>query len=178
MDFMATGAVVSGGLIMAAGLAGWMLGRSRRGLVRVRPPSACGDEMAEGAAREAPPTPPHTATVDAYPAGATDVTACQHAARAERREVTEAARSLAELHAEITAYRRQEQVLAATLDRGVPLKLAADTRRQECRYLGLVGQPTCSQPHSGHGACTRSDACRSTTRADQSSAPASGFTRT
>ncbi len=177
MEFMAAGAVVPGGLIMAAALAGWMLGRWQSGQPRAAPAPPVGDGLTEGASGAACSPSELTFPGASDTSDASGVTACQHAARAERREVTEAARSLAELHDEITAYRQQEQVLAAAIGEGMPLELAADDLRQECRYLGLIGQPTCSLPHGGHAACTHSAGCAAAMRAVQPSARLSGFTR-
>ncbi|QDH33775.1 hypothetical protein [Porphyrobacter sp. YT40] len=177
MDFMTTGAAVPGGLIMAAALAGWMLGRWQSGHARPAQASPLGDGLIGGESGAACSPPEQTRAGAGDTAGASGVSACQHAARAERREVTEAARSLAELHDEITAYRQQEQVLATAASEGVALELAADSQRQECRYLGLIGQPTCSLPHGGHAACTHSAGCAAAMRAVQPSAGASGFTR-
>lgn len=173
MDFMVAGALAPGGLALGAAVAGWMLGRRQSGKARVAPLSPVVDGMTEGEA----PAPSQTVPFAHLSADANAASACQHAARAERREVIEAVRSLAELHDEITAYRRQERVLAATVGEGMPLELAADALRQECRYLGLIGQPTCSLPHGGHSSCTRSTSCPAPMCTVQPSAPASDFTR-
>ena len=177
MDFMVAGALTPSGLALGAAVAGWMLGRWQSGQTRAAPLSPVDDGITEDEAAAPRPSGSQTVPFADLSADANAASACQHAARAERREVTEAARSLAELHDEITAYRQQEQVLAATVGEGMPLELAADALRQECRYLGLIGQPTCSLPHGGHSACTRSAGCPAAMRTVQPSAPASDFTR-
>jgi hypothetical protein len=96
--------------------------------------------------------------------------------------VIEAARSLGELHAEVTAYRRQEQVLASALSDGLLVELVPTGARGECRYLGLIGQPTCPLPGTGHETCASREGCGAAAasrraRAAQPSPEASALTR-
>ncbi len=172
MDFLADPAVL-GGVVMGAVLSGWLMGR-RRGA------HALDDQAAM-------PAPEPAAPSDVQPSGhdkpAVAVTPCQHAAQAERRQVIDAARSLGELHAEVTAYRRQEQVLASALNDGLLIELLPAAAQGECRYLGLIGQPTCPLPGTGHETCASREGCAAADRsrrsraASQPSPEASALTR-
>jgi hypothetical protein len=146
MDFLADPAVL-GGVVMGAVLSGWLMGR-RHGA------AALGDQagLPEPEAR-------FEARATSHDGDMADVTACQHAARAERRQVIEAARSLGELHEEVSAYRRREQVLASALSDGLLVELLPAAARDECRYLGLIGQPTCPLPGTGHETCASREGC-------------------
>jgi hypothetical protein len=53
---------------------------------------------------------------------------------------------LAELHAEITAYRHAEQVLSGPEAKLLLLDPAAARARVDCRYLGIVDPSTCGLP--------------------------------
>jgi hypothetical protein len=53
----------------------------------------------------------------------------------------------------------QEQVLASALSDGLLVELVPAAARGECRYLGLIGQPTCPLPGSGHAACASREGC-------------------
>jgi hypothetical protein len=107
-------------------------------------------------------------------------------ARAERRSALAVADSLGELHAEISAYRRAEQVLASPEGDGLRLRpLSADARR-ECRHLGVMGEPTCGCPETARMACTSGTRCARAEplplpamaeRLRQPALPASGLTR-
>jgi hypothetical protein len=152
MGLLADPAVL-GSVVMAAVLSGWLLGR-RHGVPA--PDEALAHPTAEP---EAPSTAVAAFDSEALSGATSGATACQHVARAERRQVIEAARSLGELHAEITAYRRQEQVLASALSDGLLVELLPAAARGECRYLGLIGQPTCPLPGTGHAACARREGC-------------------
>ena len=171
MDFLADPAVL-GGVVMGALLSGWLIGQRHGARV-----------IDDFLAMTSPQTESRT---DAHPASHDDtgaaVTACQHAARAERRQVIEVARSLGELHAEISAYRRQEQVLAAALNDGLLAEFLPGAAREECRYLGLIGEPTCPLPGEGHKTCTSREGCTAAAatlglRAAQPSAESSALTR-
>lgn len=168
MDFLADPAVL-GGIIGGALLSGWLMGR-RQGL------GATGGEALAAAPEPVAPSVPPPAQVLA------DVTACQYAARAERRQLIEAALSLGDLHAEVTAYRQQEQVLASALSDGLLVAAMHDAGRHECRYLGLIGQPTCPLPGTRHETCASREGCTAAAasrraRVAQPSAEASALTR-
>jgi hypothetical protein len=121
------------GMIMCVALAAWTLGRWQGGLVIGEAhgtfPSGVAGSLPLGAAGLQPLR--------------TAAAPCQAAARAERKVALAAAASLGEIHAEISAYRRAEQVLAGLQDD--PLSRMADWRtgQHECRYLGIMGEPTC-----------------------------------
>lgn len=159
---------VLGSIIVGAVLSGWLLGRQHGS-----GPVAGGH--APGAALEAVPEP----QAETPPALVTDaITPCQYAARAERRQVIEAARSLGELHAEVTAYRLQEQVLASAASDGLLVELIPADERGDCRYLGLIGQPTCPLPGTGQETCGSREGCAvAARRVDQPVAEPSAFTR-
>jgi hypothetical protein len=167
MNYLADPAVL-GSIVMGAVLSGWLLGRQHAAARMV------GSET-PGPAPE--PLPEPQAAIPPEARGAA-VTACQHAARAERRQVIEAARSLGELHAEVTAYRLQEQVLASALSDGLLVELIPGAARGDCRYLGLIGQPTCPLPGTGHETCTSREGCAAASRRmAQPAAEASALTR-
>lgn len=172
MDILADPAVL-GSIVGGALLSGWLIGR-RHGV------HAVGGEVPVPAPE--PAAQPLAQHIDAPGENLAGVTACQHAARAERRQVIEAARSLGDLHAEVTAYRQREQVLASALSDGLLVAVMPDTGRHECRYLGLIGQPTCPLPGTGHEVCASREGCAAAAAsrratAAQPSAEASALTR-
>lgn len=142
MDILADPAVL-GGIIGGALLSGWLMGR-RHGLC-----ATGGAALVTVPEPDAPSAPPPTQAISA----------CQHAARAERRKLMETVRSLGDLHDEVTAYRRQEQVLASALSDGLLLAVMPEAGRHECRYFGLIGQPTCPLPGTGHETCASREGC-------------------
>ena len=167
------GPAVLGGIIMSVALVAWALGRWQRGFAS----EDCG--AAEPACAGTAP-PDMAASVTRMPAPALPVPSAPHTALAERRSPDQTA-SLGELHAEISAYRRTQQVLA-TLDSD-PLQLTVfpPDQRTDCRYLGLIGEPTCAmafgaRPASG---CTSGSGCAgySPRVVAQPSAPVSALTR-
>ncbi len=130
-------------------------------------------------------TGPHALPLAALPAAA--AAPCQHAARAERRRALAVADSLGELHAEISAYRRAQKVLAGPDGDALRLRPHFADVRSECRYLGLMGEPTCSLAAHARSDCATGLRC---SRADplpqgsprpermrQPSPAASGLTR-
>ena len=168
MDILADPAALAG-IIGAAMLSGWLMGR-RHGLCANE-----GEALVAVSEPDAPSAPPPTQALAA-------VTACQHAARAERRQLMEAVRSLGDLHDEVTAYRRQEQVLVSALNDGLLLAVMPDPGRHECRYFRLIGQPTCPLPGTGHETCASREGCTAAAasrraQAAQPSAEASVLTR-
>ena len=140
MDLFAGSAMLGG--IMGAVFAAWALGRWQGGLADT------------GGARVAGPIGTVVAATVAEPqAGAASAMPCQQAERAARREAFHTAASLGELHAEVSAYRRAEQVLAGLdgtsemLMQGM-LEPAPPAAQASCRYAGLLGQPTCTVAQS------------------------------
>lgn len=78
---------------------------------------------------------------------------CQHADRAGREVWLETAFSPGELHAEVSAYRRQQNVFAAASRDALHLALRPAGARQDCRDLPLIGQPACAMPRAALPAC-------------------------
>lgn len=163
MDWIA-GPAVLGGIIMSVALGSWALGRWQRDFVASQD-SGAGEPACAGTA---PPdvvasdiaAPVMRMPAQSLPTPSRPVPSSQHTAPAARRSQDQVA-ALGELHAEISAYRRTEQVLA-TLDSD-PLRLTAfpQSQRTDCRYLGLIGEPTCAmifdaRPASG---CTSGSGC-------------------
>jgi hypothetical protein len=129
------GPAALGGIITGLMLGAWMLGRWQGGLAQ--------------APRRREPVPqnvPGLQTLSRALRAAGEETgaarACQQGAYDERRAVLETDVSLGDLHAEITAYRRAEQVLAGHDVRQLGLDLSA-AEAEACRYMGISGHPTC-----------------------------------
>ncbi len=74
---------------------------------------------------------------------------CQQNAADERRSLATDVVSLADLHEDVSAYRRREQVLAS-LDAGM---LFSDTALQDCRFVGITGEPLCPAPANVRQGC-------------------------
>jgi hypothetical protein len=143
------GPAALGGIMMGLALGAWLMGRWQGGL-------AVSDDRAPAAA---PTAGPDRSEADEVPMQrATAVAPCQEAAQAERRNAMAAAGSLGELHDEISAYRRAQKVLAGLNGDGLGLSLA--DARSKCRYLGLMGEPTCGAAASARMACSPGTACR------------------
>lgn len=68
---------------------------------------------------------------------------CQQAAHDERRAAFADEFALAELHADITAYRAAQQVLSDAEVCSMPIGWSASGEGETCRYIGVSGQPTC-----------------------------------
>lgn len=166
------GPAALGGIIICVALGAWMLGRWQGGLV----PAADQISVAATALLDRPQDRnglSHTALAPVIP--------CQQAAQAERRGALEAASSLGDLHAEVSAYRLAQQVLAGIGGEQLDVMLVASDAGQECRYIGISGQPTCPM-HSAvrHGSpCEEGCAAFRPVhpRAVQPSPAVSGFTR-
>ncbi len=176
MDIFASPAML-GGIILFVAQGAWMLGRWQGGIM---PPDGVSDQPHGAAPHVAEPLrQPHRALAP-VPLAAPPIV-CQQAAQDERRRTLETAASLGDLHAEISAYRRAEQVLAGIAREQLDLVLIPADARHDCRYVGLSGQPTCPMPdvvqHSP--ACGKTCAAFDLTpqRAVQPSPAASGFTR-
>lgn len=137
MDF-AEGSAALGGIIIWAALAIWALSRSQ------------GRPLGRPAARDA--VSRNAVLRPAVPLG-------QDTARAERHAALAAADALGELHAEISAYRRAEQVLAQLDGDGLRMRALVEDARAECRYLGLIGEPICGVADSQRAACAGGTRC-------------------
>lgn len=176
MEFLASGPAMLGGIMMSVALGSWSLGRWQGGLARSDDLSPA-VTPAIGEAGEAPALRTAMGAVGAPP--------CQDAARAERRTALAVADSLGELHAEITAYRRAEKVLAGPDADGLRLQPHFENIRSECRYLGLTGDPTCAVAEPARMACACGTRCSraepllpASARPERLIQPsASGFTR-
>ncbi len=77
-----------------------------------------------------------------------DAPLCQRGARDERKVALEAAISLGDVHEEMIAYRRQEQVLFGAQGDAMAIALTPASERLYHRYTGLSGQPTCPPPRA------------------------------
>ena len=166
MDFFG-GPAALGGIIMCVALGAWILGRWQ------------GSDVSAGGTcepvRDLPLSPADHVAPDRsdWPAPIP----CQQAALAERRGALDAALSLGELHAEVSAYRRAQQVLADLAGDQLDLPARRSGALPECRYVGLTGQPTCAMPAAVRRACAAGDSCNAPPLAVQPSTFGSDFTR-
>lgn len=143
------GPAVLGGVLICVALAAWMVGRWQGGFV---PPVGDRDESAR------PASPPLAQETQAAVQGSIPAKPlCQQAAQAERRGALEAAASLGDLHAEVSAYRRTQQVLSAMGPDQLDVVLIASDAGHACRYIGVSGRPTCPL----HGSARQVSACGS-----------------
>lgn len=139
MELLLDGPAALGGIMMSVALGAWSLGRWQ-GTFAVPEDAGLRDAGAPdrpGAAAEPGP----------------------QAARAERRSAIDVADSLGELHAEISAYRLAEQVLAGPDGDGLHLRLHREDARSQCRYLGVMGAPTCELAEPLRAACAGGTRC-------------------
>lgn len=150
MELLTNGPAVLGGIMMSVAIGSWSLGRWQSGLGVSGDPAPAPAPVA-GEAGEAPLPRAPLRTAGAAP--------CQDAARAERRTALAAADSLGELHAEISAYRRAQKVLEGSDLDVLRLQPPRADLRSECRYLGLMGEPTCGIAGPVRGACTLGTRC-------------------
>ena len=148
MEFFASPALL-GGIVACFALGGWTLGRCQSGAV-----PAHDALMPEQIALH----PPFEWRAPAsHDRGA--VSPGRQAARSERQVALDTAPPLGQLHAEISAYRQQAQVFAGVAEGEFATELALAVRQHECRYLGLIGQPTCGMPQAALPACDCSGDC-------------------
>ena len=131
------GPAALGGIIVCVALGAWMLGRLQGGVA----PAA---DRESGAAPVAASRP--QVRFDQAHDGADLAIPCQQAAQAQRRGAPDTAYALGDLHAEISAYRRAEQVLAGLGREQLDLMLVASHAGQDCRYIGVSGKPACPMP--------------------------------
>jgi hypothetical protein len=164
MDMMASPAML-GGLMMAVAWGAWVLGRwqGAAAAAAMALPVASDRQASESAqpnATQQAASPRVTAAAFTSP--------CQQDAADERHLALTPDISLGDLHEEISAYRRREQVLAS-LDPGA---FQFDRAAQDCRYVGLTGQPVCPAPANVRQGC--GTGCASFTGALSGSAFARG----
>lgn len=146
MEFFADGPAVLGGIMMSVALGAWTLGRWQGGLTLPEDQTAPAPHAPEEERAGLAPLPSDTAQV-------------AEVVRAERRSALAVADSLGELHAEISAYRRAEQVLASPEGVGLRLRPLNADARCECRHLGVMGEPTCGLPEPARIACISGTRC-------------------
>jgi hypothetical protein len=137
MDYLASPALL-GGIMFCVALSAWTLGRLQAGVALAHP--------VRGVRPEPCPAP-------AAPVADAAATPCQNQARDERQRALGQVISLNELHAEISAYRQQEQIFASLADDAFRVDRARTARRSDCRYMGLTGEPTCAVPSLAIAAC-------------------------
>jgi len=147
---LTNGPAVLGGIMMSLAIGSWSLGRWQSGL-GVPDVPAPGPAPADGEAGDAP--------IQSAPLRTAGSAPCQDAARAERRKALAVADSLGELHAEISAYRRAQKVLAGPDLDALRLQPLRAELRSQCRYLGVMGEPTCGLSGPVRSACTDGTRC-------------------
>jgi len=150
MELLVNGPAVLGAIVISVALVAWSLGRWQGGLA-VADDAAPATMPAGGEAGEA--------LMQRAALGGQGAAPCQDTARAERRTALAAADSLGELHAEISAYRRAQRVLAGPDGEGLRLQPRFEDVRSECRYLGVMGEPTCGIAESARTACACGTRC-------------------
>lgn len=143
-----------GGLAGLIALASWALGRTHGRLAGQAQLRVSGSPHTEGppSARAEPPFP-----ADAAKPAPAAVSPCQQRAQEERRALLARPVALAELHAEVSAIRRDERILEHAPDNRELIILPHSHREAACRYLGLSGQPTC--PGATRSSCPDRHAC-------------------
>jgi hypothetical protein len=147
MEFFANPATLLG-VITGVGISAWALGRWQ------------GAPLGHGSQCPHPAlTQPVLCDADAVPAASP----CQEQAREERLIALQDPVSLCALHDEVSAFRRTENVFA-TLE---PDDLLRASQRagndRDCRYIGLIGQPTCPAMAPAQAANGCPSNCRSRT---------------
>lgn len=136
------GPAALGGIMMCVALSAWALGRWQ-GTFAV-PDDGAGRLPVD--AGTAAPSLRSTKTENL-------TTPCQTEAFAARSAVLAVADSLGELHAEISAYRRAEQVFANTQPDELVLRHRSDDTGRACRHIGLTGKPICDLSDNAHRTC-------------------------
>lgn len=130
--YTTAGPAVLGGVMMGVALVAWSLGRWQGGL-------GTGEDRDTLSAGDAGRSAMPPVLLAPSPASVDD----RDSTRSARNVPIEAGISLGDMHAEISAYRRAEQVLAGmTLD---PLQLIAEQRDgdSEGQNFGMLGEPAC-----------------------------------
>ena len=140
MDYSASSALL-GGIMFCIALSAWTLGHWQGSAALARP------TLGE-------PQPPYRASLAARaPTATRAITPCQKQARTERQIVLGQTDSLSDLHAEVSAYRQQEQIFASLADDAFRFDRAQATERTDCRYLGITGFPTCGLSVAAMSVC-------------------------
>lgn len=151
MELLVNGPAALGAIMISVALGAWSIGRWQGGLA-VTDDASPAAMLAGGAAGEG-------SVERATLRGAAEAAPGQDAARAERRTALATADSLGELHDEISAYRRAERVLAGPEWDGLRLHPHFEDVRSECRYLGVMGEPTCGVAEPARSACACGTRC-------------------
>lgn len=150
MEFLTFSPAGLGAIMVSVAIGSWSLGRWQSGIAAsedvIPAPASAGGEAGE-------------APMPRAALRATGAMSCQDAARAERQTALAAADSLGELHADISAYRRAEKVLASPDGEELRRRSLLADARSECRFLGLMGEPTCGVAQPARGACTSGVRC-------------------
>lgn len=141
MDLSGGPAALSG-IMMGVALGAWSMGRWQALKTVGDNPSGRAGETAAAGGAALPPVEP-----------------CQHAAWTERRLALASDDRLGELHVEIIEYRRAERVLAEIDSDAVLLRPAWEEGARHCRYLGIVGEPTCGIPATARAVCACGTGC-------------------
>lgn len=144
MDLFADGPAALGGILISVAIIGWTLGRWQGGFAA--PEDARAPAGREKGAAGALPASLH-------PSPGVD------AARAQRGAALAAADSLGELHAEISAYRRAEQVLVGPDADGLRLCPPGEAVRSVCRDPVEMGELTCGLSEAACDGCNCKPLC-------------------
>lgn len=131
------GPAMLGGVMTCIALGAWLLGRWQGGFTP-------GPDEPDRAALLLQ-TERDAAAPGSGPATATP---CRQAARAERCGALEAPASLGDLHAEVSAYRRAQQVLADIGRDQLDAVLVTSREERECLYMRASGHPACPMPRA------------------------------
>jgi len=157
MEYWANPAVL-GGLAAFASLGGWTLGLLTSRAPSTATGSGSADALVGCASAAARPAPTASAL-------------CQINAHAERRRALADVRSLGLVHDDITALRHRERVLARSAPDHLPGRVDPAPGAAACRFIGIIGEPTCGTPRSACAACVHGNhaaAAMRAPRADQS----------
>lgn len=128
------------GLAGLIAFAGWAVGRMQAGRFGSARSQGALTVLAEAAPQTAPEPVAALATAIAQAGGGA---ACQQRALEERRELLDRPVSLADLHAEVSAIRRDERILQRAPLVDAWLMMTPADRVADCRFIGLSGRPTC-----------------------------------
>ena len=161
------GPAVLGTIIMCVAWGAWLLGRWQGSA------ESAGKAIDAGCEAHSEPHDPALAP----PVHCAPPIPCQQAARDERRGALVPEISLGDLHAEVSAYRRAQQVFAGMAGDPFELHALRSGNRPDCRYLGLTGHPTCGMPASVRRACAVGTGCNKSAEQPAMVVQPSAFTR-
>jgi hypothetical protein len=139
---LSDGPAALGGIMMCVALGAWTLGRWQGGLA-----------VPDDGAGRVPGDAAHAAPVLRKALAERPAKPCQQDALAARRAVLAVADSLVELHAEVSAYRRAEQVLSGARPDELVMWHRCDDTGRACRHIGLTGEPICDLSETARRAC-------------------------